>query len=64
MKHARVAYDGRIHDVHARADAPEGMLKLAGGRIAADDIFCAHCGARQPMAGVGSSACIADLLVR
>ena len=37
MKHARVAYDGRIHDVRAPTDAPEGMLKLAGGRIAADD---------------------------
>jgi tRNA A-37 threonylcarbamoyl transferase component Bud32 len=29
---------------------------FCGGRIGADDIFCAHCGARQPMAGVGSSA--------
>ena len=29
---------------------------FCGGRIAADDIFCAHCGAKQPMAGVGSSA--------
>lgn len=29
---------------------------FCGGRIAADDIFCAHCGARQPQAGVGSSA--------
>ncbi len=29
---------------------------FCGGRIAADDIFCAHCGARQPLAGVGSSA--------
>ena len=29
---------------------------FCGGRIAADDIFCAHCGARQPMAGIGSSA--------
>jgi hypothetical protein len=29
---------------------------FCGGRIAADDVFCAHCGARQPMAGVGSSA--------
>ncbi|HEY6119202.1 MAG TPA: protein kinase [Pyrinomonadaceae bacterium] len=29
---------------------------FCGGRIAADDIFCAHCGARQPMAGVGASA--------
>jgi len=29
---------------------------FCGGRIAADDIFCAHCGARQPMAGAGSSA--------
>src|SRR6267378_1694992 len=29
---------------------------FCGGRIAADDIFCAHCGARQPDAGVGSSA--------
>jgi eukaryotic-like serine/threonine-protein kinase len=28
---------------------------FCGGRIAADDIFCAHCGARQPLAGVGSS---------
>jgi len=31
---------------------------FCGGRIAADDIFCAHCGARQPMAGLGSSATI------
>src|SRR2546425_289293 len=29
---------------------------FCGGRIAADDIFCAHCGARQPDTGVGSSA--------
>jgi serine/threonine-protein kinase len=29
---------------------------FCGGRIAADDIFCAHCGARQPTAGVGASA--------
>jgi serine/threonine-protein kinase len=29
---------------------------FCGGRIAADDIFCAHCGARQPMSGLGSSA--------
>jgi len=29
---------------------------FCGGRIAADDVFCAHCGARQPMSGVGSSA--------
>src|SRR5687767_6389532 len=29
---------------------------FCGGRIAADDIFCAHCGARQPLTGLGSSA--------
>lgn len=29
---------------------------FCGGRIAADDIFCAHCGARQPLVGVGTSA--------
>jgi serine/threonine-protein kinase len=29
---------------------------FCGGRIAADDIFCAHCGAKQPLAGAGSSA--------
>lgn len=29
---------------------------FCGGRIAADDIFCAHCGAKQPQAGAGSSA--------
>ena len=29
---------------------------FCGGRIAADDVFCAHCGARQPLAGVVSSA--------
>ena len=29
---------------------------FCGGRIAPDDVFCAHCGARQPMSGVGSSA--------
>ena len=29
---------------------------LCGGRIAADDIFCAHCGSRQPLAGSDSSA--------
>jgi serine/threonine protein kinase len=29
---------------------------FCGGRIAADDIFCAHCGARQPLSGVGPSA--------
>ncbi len=29
---------------------------FCGGRIAPDDVFCAHCGARQPLAAVGSSA--------
>src|ERR1700752_694021 len=29
---------------------------FCGGRIAADDVFCAHCGARQPLASVGTSA--------
>jgi tRNA A-37 threonylcarbamoyl transferase component Bud32 len=29
---------------------------FCGGRIAADDIFCAHCGSRQPMAGTDSAA--------
>jgi serine/threonine protein kinase, bacterial len=29
---------------------------FCGGRIAADDIFCAHCGAKQPLAGVAASA--------
>jgi serine/threonine-protein kinase len=28
---------------------------FCGGRIAADDVFCAHCGARQPLAAVGAS---------
>lgn len=31
---------------------------FCGGRIAADDIFCAHCGARQPLAGPGASAAL------
>ena len=29
---------------------------FCGGRIAADDVFCAHCGARQPLASINSSA--------
>src|SRR6185369_12721923 len=29
---------------------------FCGGRIAADDIFCAHCGSRQPLPGADSSA--------
>jgi serine/threonine protein kinase, bacterial len=29
---------------------------FCGGRIAADDVFCAHCGARQPLAGIGTSS--------
>jgi hypothetical protein len=29
---------------------------FCGGRIAVDDVFCAHCGAKQPLSGVGSSA--------
>ena len=28
---------------------------FCGGRIAADDVFCAHCGAKQPLAGMASS---------
>ena len=32
---------------------------FCGGRIAADDIFCAHCGSRQPSAGEDSSGLIA-----
>lgn len=31
---------------------------FCGGRIAADDVFCAHCGARQPLAAIGSSALV------
>jgi tRNA A-37 threonylcarbamoyl transferase component Bud32 len=31
---------------------------FCGGRIAADDVFCAHCGARQPTAGPGASAAL------
>ncbi|HXQ71596.1 MAG TPA: protein kinase, partial [Pyrinomonadaceae bacterium] len=29
---------------------------FCGGRIAADDVFCAHCGARQPLVPAGQSA--------
>jgi tRNA A-37 threonylcarbamoyl transferase component Bud32 len=29
---------------------------FCGGRIAVDDVFCAHCGARQPLAAVAASA--------
>lgn len=29
---------------------------FCGGRIAVDDVFCAHCGARQPLAAVGASS--------
>lgn len=29
---------------------------FCGGRIAPDDVFCAHCGARQPLAAAGASA--------
>lgn len=29
---------------------------FCGGRIAADDLFCAHCGAKQPLAGISPSA--------
>ena len=29
---------------------------FCGGRIAADDVFCAHCGARQPLVPQGQSA--------
>src|SRR5204862_577386 len=29
---------------------------FCGGRIAADDIFCAHCGSKQPLAGADSSS--------
>lgn len=32
---------------------------FCGGRIAADDIFCAHCGSRQPLATGDSSAALA-----
>ncbi|MGB9178135.1 MAG: protein kinase [Pyrinomonadaceae bacterium] len=31
---------------------------FCGGRIAADDQFCAHCGARQPLTGVGASSAL------
>jgi serine/threonine-protein kinase len=29
---------------------------FCGGRIAADDVFCAHCGQRQPQSVIGTSA--------
>lgn len=32
---------------------------FCGGRIAADDIFCAHCGSKQPLGGADSSARLA-----
>jgi serine/threonine protein kinase len=32
---------------------------FCGGRIAADDIFCAHCGSRQPLAGDSSAPLVA-----
>ena len=32
---------------------------FCGGRIAADDVFCAHCGSTQPLAGTESSASLA-----
>lgn len=32
---------------------------FCGGRIAADDIFCAHCGSKQPLAGADSGAHLA-----
>ena len=35
---------------------PTVYCGFCGGRIAADDVFCAHCGARQPLAAVGASA--------
>jgi serine/threonine-protein kinase len=31
---------------------------FCGGRIAMDDVFCAHCGARQPLAAVAASAAL------
>ena len=31
---------------------------FCGGRIAVDDVFCAHCGARQPLAAVGASSAL------
>ncbi len=31
---------------------------FCGGRIAADDIYCAHCGAKQPLAGMSPSAAL------
>jgi serine/threonine-protein kinase len=31
---------------------------FCGGRIAADDLFCAHCGQRQPLVGTGGSAAL------
>ncbi|MBC7910690.1 MAG: protein kinase [Pyrinomonadaceae bacterium] len=31
---------------------------FCGGRIAADDLFCAHCGAKQPLAGISPSAAL------
>jgi serine/threonine-protein kinase len=31
---------------------------FCGGRIAGDDVFCAHCGARQPLAGADGSAAL------
>src|SRR5882672_10338791 len=33
---------------------------FCGGRIAADDIFCAHCGSRQPMAATDSGSILAQ----
>jgi 5-oxopent-3-ene-1,2,5-tricarboxylate decarboxylase/2-hydroxyhepta-2,4-diene-1,7-dioate isomerase len=39
MKRARVAFDGRIHEMVVRADAPDDVVTLPGGsRVAASDV--------------------------
>ena len=52
---------GNVASVHGSGDmlhVETVFCGFCGGRIAADDIYCAHCGAKQPLAGMSPSAAL------
>jgi len=57
LRSGQVSYGAPAHELGSETMRVSMVFcGFCGGRIAADDIFCAHCGSRQPLTGGDSSA--------
>jgi eukaryotic-like serine/threonine-protein kinase len=57
LHNGQVSYGAPSYDLGGQTvRTPMVYCGFCGGRIAGDDVFCAHCGARQPLAGTPSAA--------